>query len=46
MQPLVRTSQTGYWIAACAGMTDSALKPSDHIARCLLPVVFMGDCVT
>ena len=35
MQPLVRSSQTGYWISACAEMTDSALQPSDHVARCL-----------
>ena len=35
MQPLVRSSQTGYWIPACAGMTDSALQLSDHVARSL-----------
>ena len=27
--------KTGYWIPACAGMTDSALQLSDHVARCL-----------
>ena len=46
MQPLVRSSQTGYWIPACAGMTDNALGPSDYVGRCPLPVVFVGDCVT
>ena len=38
MQPLVRSSQTGYWIPACAGMTDNALEPSDHVGRCPLAV--------
>ena len=33
MQPLVRSSQTGYWIPAFAGTTDSALKPSNRVAR-------------
>ena len=33
MPPLVRSSQTGYWIPACAGMTDSTLLPSDHVDR-------------
>ena len=46
MQPLVRSSQTGYWIPDFAGMTDNALEPSDHVARCPLRVVFVGDCVT
>ena len=46
MRPLVRISQTGYWIPAFAGMTDNALEPSDHVARCPLRVVFVGDCVT
>ena len=33
MQPLVRSSQTWYWIPTCAGMTDSTLQPSDHVYR-------------
>ena len=40
MQPLVGRPQTGYWIPACAGMTDNALNPATT-----LPVVFVGECV-
>ena len=45
MQPLVRSSQTGYWIPACAGMTDNALGPSDYIGRCPLPVARCPLCL-
>ena len=41
MQPLVRSSLTGYWIPACAGLTDNSLNPATT-----LPVVFVGECVT
>ena len=45
MQPLVCTSQTGNWIPACAGMTDSAQSVKCSPAT-TLPAVFVGECVT